>query len=112
MAWTDQTIRSRKLDIDDLLSKAIPGRRPRTTQLSGGASDRLALPIDLEVTQIETTCGFGLPTVFQSNRAKQLDVIPGSAFHHGIGIPVATIHHMPAVQTLQCRPRWINRVNH
>src|SRR5512133_3151580 len=36
----EQTVSGSKPDVDDLLSKAILGERPRTTQLSSGASDR------------------------------------------------------------------------
>src|SRR5258708_11591613 len=65
-----QTISRRKLDVDDLVSKAIFGQRPRAALLSGRASDRLTLPIDLEMREIKALSSFRLPTVLQRHGTK------------------------------------------
>src|SRR5215469_13395563 len=57
-AWAGQTVSRGKRDVDDLLSKAILGVRPRTTALSRRTRDRLTVPLDLESRKIEAVFGF------------------------------------------------------
>jgi hypothetical protein len=64
------------------------------------------------VREIEATCRFGLPTVLQGDRAKQFHIVFGPARHDGLGIHIASIHHMPAGQAALLLSGMVNRVGH
>ena len=97
-ARTTLTSSSSELDVDHLLSRAILGERPGAAPLSSRAGEGLALPIALEMREIEATCGFGLPAILQWDGTEQVHIVLAAAGHDGLGIHIAPIHHMPGFE--------------